>query len=135
MSTPAPDFRTSVKVYLEDTDAQGIVYHANYLKFFERARTDYFDVHGVGLKNAQDRGYRFVVYSVDVKFHRAATLGDTLEIRTVVSRSSPFRILFQQKAFRPGEPAAVSSAKVDVVCIGPNGELSEIPSELLAIPG
>ena len=131
---PASDFHTSAKVYLEDTDAQGIVYHANYLKFFERARTDYFDVHGVGLAAAQARGYRFVVYSVDVKFHRAAVLGDRLDIATRVSRSSPFRISFHQKATRAGEPAPVSTAKVEVVCIAPNGELSEIPSELLAIP-
>jgi acyl-CoA thioester hydrolase len=125
------EFRSTTKVYLDDTDAQGIVYHANYLKFFERARTDYLDAHGVGLKGAQDRGFRFVVYSVEIKFHRAAVLGDRLEIVSRAGRSSPFRLSFQQKAIRVGDSIVVSTAKVEIVCIGPTGELAEISNELV----
>lgn len=75
----APVLQSTVKVYL-DTDALGVVYHANYLKFFERARTDYLDEYGVGLKGAQNLGYRFVVHSVSVQFHRPALLGNRLDI-------------------------------------------------------
>ena len=132
-ATPPAPFCTSVKVYLEDTDAQGIVYHANYLKFFERARTDYLELHGVGLKAAQERGYRFVVYSIDIKFQRQAILGDRLDITTLVTGKSPFRLGFQQKATRPGEPTPISVAKVDVVCIGPDGQLCEIPEGLIRL--
>ena len=124
-----PEFRTSVKVYLEDTDAQGIVYHVNYVKFFERARTDYFDMRGVGLKAAQDRGLRFVVHSIAVKFLRTAVFSDVLDIGTTVASSSPFRLVFQQKATRRGESAIISTATVDVVCIDAKGELVEIPPE------
>ncbi len=127
------EFRSTTKVYLDDTDAQGIVYHSNYLKFFERARTDYLDAHGVGLKGAQDRGFRFVVYAVEIKFHRAAVLGDRLEIVSRVARSSPFRLTFQQKATRVGDPTAISTAKVEIVCIGPSGDLAEISHELVAL--
>lgn len=126
-----PILRSTVKVYLEDTDALGVVYHANYLKFFERARTDYLEVHGVGLKGAQDLGFRFVVHSVSVQYHRSAVLGDRLEIETVVRKPSEFRLSFDQRAFRAGEDRPLASGKVDVVCTGRDGELCEITDELL----
>lgn len=137
-SAPATHLQTTVKVYLEDTDAQGVVYHANYLKFFERARSDYLELHGIGLRAAQERGYRFVVYAIDIKFQRAAVLGDRLDITTQVSLSSAFRLVFKQAATRaaaPGEePIPISSAKVDVVCLGPDGELCEIPEGVMSLP-
>ena len=125
------EFRSTTKVYLDDTDAFGIVYHSNYLKFFERARSDYFEAHGVGLKAAHERGYRFVIYSVEIKFHRAATLGDRLEIVTRMARTSPFRLVFEQRAARVGEAQTVASGKIEIVCIGPRGELTEIPADLV----
>jgi tol-pal system-associated acyl-CoA thioesterase len=137
MSTPpaAPprELRSTAKVYLEDTDAQGIVYHANYLKYFERARTDYLGEHGAGLKGAQDLGFRFVVHTLTIRYHRAAGLHDMLEIVTTVRRASPFRIVFEHKAFREGDPEVAISATVDVVCIDAEGELAEITPDLLRV--
>jgi acyl-CoA thioester hydrolase len=129
----APELRTMVRVYLEDTDALGIVYHTNYLKYFERARTDYLELHGAGLKGAQDRGFRFVVHALGIQFHRPALLGDRLEISTIIRQTSPYRLVFDHRAFRAGEPAALASAKVDVVCIDTEGELAEITEDLLRI--
>ena len=127
------ELRSSTKVYLEDTDAFGIVYHANYLKYFERARTDYLESHGIGLKGAQARGLRFVVHSLTMTFHRPAMLGDRLEIRTTIQRASAYRLVFDHKAIREGESSAATSAKVDVVCIDDAGDLTELSSELLTI--
>jgi acyl-CoA thioester hydrolase len=129
MSGQAPELRTEVKVYLEDTDALGLVYHANYLKFFERARTDWLEVHGHGLKGSQDMGFRFVVHKITVEYHRSAQLGDRLSLVTAVTRASPFRLVFDQRAFREGE--AITSARVDIVCIDREGELAEIDETLI----
>ena len=131
--TSTVELRTTAKVYLEDTDALGVVYHANYLKYFERARTDYLELHGAGLKGAQDRGFRFVVHALRIEYHRPAVLGDRLEITTAIRRASPFRIVFEHRAFRADEPEALASAKVDVVCIDVEGELAEITDDLLRI--
>jgi tol-pal system-associated acyl-CoA thioesterase len=122
-------YESSVKIYLEDTDAQGIVYHANYLKFFERARTDVLDNSGVGLSRAQQLGFRFVVHEMKIKFSRPAKLGETLAISTDVKRSSQFRVTFTQIAKRGSE--LVVRAEVDVVCIGANGDLVEITEAIL----
>lgn len=127
----SPELRTKVKVYLEDTDALGLVYHANYLKFFERARTDWLEVHGAGLKGAQDLGYRFVVHAINVQYHRAVGLGDRLDIVTSVRRASPYRLVFDHQAFREGESEVTTTGKVDVVCIDAEGELREITEEVL----
>lgn len=127
------ELRTSAKVYLEDTDAFGIVYHANYLKYFERARTDYLEDRGIGLKGAQDRGLRFVVHSLSMTFHRPAMLGDRLDIRTTIRRASPYRLVFDHEAVREGESTAVTSAKVDVVCIDEKGALTELTGEVLPL--
>lgn len=132
-STAAVELCSTAKVYLEDTDAFGIVYHANYLKYFERARTDYLEAHGMGLRGAQDSGFRFVVHSLTMTFHRPALLGDRLEIRTTIRRASPYRLVFEHRALREGETTASTSAKVDVVCIDRKGDLTEITSELLPV--
>jgi tol-pal system-associated acyl-CoA thioesterase len=127
----APFLRTRIKVYLEDTDAGGIVYHANYLKYFERARTDWLEVHGVGLKGAQDRGVRFVVHALSIQYHRPAVLGDWLDVDTTVRRASPFRLSFDHRARRGAEGDPLTSCKVDVVAIDAEGELCEIDATLI----
>lgn len=118
-----------IKVYLEDTDAQGIVYHANYLKFFERSRTDIIDQGKTGLAAAQDQGFRFVVHEMKLKFSRPAKLGELLTITTEMKRSSAFRLTFTQLCKR--DDAILTRADVEVVCIGRNGDLVEIPESLL----
>lgn len=133
--TAPPEHRLKLKVYLEDTDALGLVYHANYLKFFERARTDWLEVHGAGLKGAQDLGYRFVVHALSVQYHKGVQLADRLEIVTTVRMASPYRLVFDHRAFREGESEPTTSGKVDVVCIDGAGELREITEEVLRWTG
>jgi tol-pal system-associated acyl-CoA thioesterase len=117
-------FASSVKIYLEDTDAQGIVYHASYLRFFERSRSDWLDISGAGLAATQERGYRLVVFEMKIKFAKTAKLGDTLQLSTEVKLTSPFRLQFTQLAKRDGE--LVTRAEVEVVCISNKGDVAEI---------
>ena len=80
--------RFPVRVYWEDTDAGGIVYHANYLKFMERARSDMLRRIGFGQNDQRGRedGVLFVVASLNIAYHRAAVLDDDLEVITSIEK-------------------------------------------------
>lgn len=120
----------SVRVYLEDTDAQGVVYHTGYLRFFERARSELLDLTGYSMRDLAEGTHRFVVYEMKIRFRQPARLGDRLEIRTRVRRSSGYRITFQQQATKAGESTALVSAEVEVVCLDGQGKLQELPPTL-----
>ncbi|MEE8409604.1 MAG: YbgC/FadM family acyl-CoA thioesterase [Myxococcota bacterium] len=126
------DHRHPVKIYLEDTDAQGIVYHANYLKYFERARTEILESMGGMPVALGERALRLVVHEVQLKFNRPAQLGDDLEIRSTSTRASSFRISFEQAVFRGDESKPLVAGTVHVVCINQAGELAELPDGFLA---
>lgn len=120
-----------VKVYLEDTDAFGIVYHANYLKYCERTRTDAMELCGYSIGGMQSKGVLFVVFDMSLKFHKPARLHDELEVRTQVERGSDYRVNFDHKIYRCGEELPVFSAKATVVTIDTEGQLCPLPEDLL----
>lgn len=122
----------AVTVYLEDTDAQGIVYHANYLKYCERARTELLKINGYALGEAQRRGMRFVVFEMHLKFQQPARLHDELEVRTTGVRSSDYRITFKQEVFRNGVSEPLFIAESSVVTIDTEGQLCPVPEDLFA---
>jgi tol-pal system-associated acyl-CoA thioesterase len=121
------EHRLQVKIYLEDTDAQGIVYHANYLKYCERARTEIVGLAGRTLGEMQAAGCRPVVHEMRLKFHKPAVLHDLLEVRTTVSRASPYRATFRHAVHRAGEEAPLFSAEAQIVAVDTAGELVELP--------
>ena len=116
------------RVYMEDTDAQGIVYYANYLRFFERGRSELLESMGIPLKEIARPDCRLVVYEVRVKFRRPALLGDSIEVHTSMLYASEYRLTFRQQVRRRGEDDALVSGEVDVVAIGPDGAVKELPA-------
>ena len=74
--------KLKVKVYYEDTDCLGIVYHANYLKYFERGRTEFINSIGKPIVDWNHEGYNFAVYQIQIKFRQAARLGDICYVTT-----------------------------------------------------
>jgi acyl-CoA thioester hydrolase len=122
-----------VRVYLEDTDAQAFVYHASYLRFFERARSEILDSIGYPLRAIAEGSHRFVVYEMKLRYRQPARLGDRLEIKTQVQRSSGYRLTFRQEATKAGEAQALVTAEVEVVSLDPNGDLLELPPALSAL--
>ena len=90
-----------VRVYYEDTDCTGVVYHSNYLKYFERSREHLLGPEGL-VKLFHDSGRSFVVTTVDVHFKAAAHHGDELEVRTRPEATSAFRLVFDQQVQRAG---------------------------------
>ena len=123
--------RLTFKVYLEDTDAFGIVYHANYLKYCERARTEMLEFCGYSIGEMHRRGCTFVVFEMNLKFHRPARLHDLLEVHTQVERGSDYRVTFQHNICLAGTDQPLFSAKATVVTIDPAGQLCPLPEDLL----
>ena len=118
-------------VYYEDTDCMSVVYHANYLKFLERARSEYvFDRLGVGIVDYHNRGYLFMVHKIEIAYHAPARLGDVLAIRTWIEKTTTFRLVVKQIIIRKGQPRDyLVTATVTLVAVGDDGQLLEIHSE------
>ena len=123
----AHQFRT--RVYYEDTDLAGIVYYANYLKFIERARTEWVASLGVdqmALKAAQ--GIVFAVRRVEADFLRPAKFGDDLVVETRLQMLGGARIGLEQIVLRGGERLFV--AVVTLACLTEDGHAARLPVEV-----
>ncbi|WP_321146545.1 tol-pal system-associated acyl-CoA thioesterase [Providencia alcalifaciens] len=90
-------FRWPVRVYYEDTDAGGVVYHARYLAFFERARTEMLRNKGINQQSLLAENLGFVVRSMTIDFIKGARLDDLLEVETEVVEIKSASLLFQQR--------------------------------------
>lgn len=121
-----------VQVYYEDTDHSGVVYHANYLKYFERAREHLLGVDEL-VRLYRQEGTGFVVYQVGVKYREGAVFGDSLEIRTTVRRASDFRAVFVQEVWRPGGARAMVEGEVHLCCVNAQQQLVRLPAAVLAM--
>lgn len=105
-----------IRVYYEDTDAGGVVYYANYLKYFERARTEWLRRLGIDQSLlAQTERRLFVVKNVEIQYRRPARLDDELSIHTEVTRLGHASIQFAQRALCAGE--LLCQASVTVCCV------------------
>jgi acyl-CoA thioester hydrolase len=112
---PTPSL-LDIRVYYEDTDAGGVVYYANYLKFFERARTEWLRNLGVNQSElAESRQCIFVIKKVDIHYRKPAALDDLLRIRSHITRLGRASITFVQTAWR-GEELLCESA-IEVCCV------------------
>ncbi len=110
-------FSWPVRVYVEDTDAGGIVFYANYLKFFERARTEWVRANGIALRGRLDEGIGFVVHSLDVRYHRPALLDDQLAVTAELLEATRTAMSFRQQALRQDSGELLVSASVRVACV------------------
>ena len=111
-----PAFRFPVRVYWEDTDAGGVVFYANYLKFFERARTEWLRGLGVGQQDLKERtGAIFVVGETRVRYLRPARLDDVLEITVRLVHCGKASLELRQQALRDGELVAEGDIRIGCV--------------------
>ncbi len=134
--TQTADFSWPVRVYYEDTDAGGVVFYANYLKFFERARTEWLRALGVHQHDLlQSHGVVFVVKSSSIDYHAPARLDDELSITVAVEKLGRASVQFLQQTWRMnGEKRLLTSAQVKVVCVeGASFRPSPIPDNVLNI--
>jgi acyl-CoA thioester hydrolase len=113
---PEPPHKFSIRVYYDDTDAAGVVYHANYLRFAERARTEALrdlDVHHARL--VSQFGLMFVVRRVKLDYLRPAHLDDSLMVMTSLSRLGPASVVLEQKITR--EAVLLAVAEIGLACV------------------
>lgn len=118
--------QTQYRVYIEDTDMMGIVYHSNYLKFFERARTDWLRSLGLFLTDlAKDDTY-FAIRHLSIEYKHSLQLDDFIHIETNATSAGYCQLQFVQKMFNQ-TGIEVSSAVIDVVCVNQNMRPRKIP--------
>jgi len=112
------DFLWPVRVYYEDTDAAGVVYYANYLKFMERARTEYIRAFGFEQDSLREQeGTLFVVRNVSLQLHKPARFNDELEVVTSISHIARTNLVFKQSIRRVGDATILSEAEIQVVSV------------------
>ncbi|MCD8339333.1 MAG: tol-pal system-associated acyl-CoA thioesterase [Burkholderiales bacterium] len=126
-------FTWPIRVYYEDTDCAGIVYYANYLKYLERARTEWLRALGAGQQKlmTEEDGFLFVVIEVNIKYHRSSFLEDDLEVRSKVGEHRKATIVFEQEIYRGDEK--IVTARVKCACLDVKTHKPKaMPEELLA---
>jgi acyl-CoA thioester hydrolase len=106
-----------VRVYYEDTDLSGLVYHANYLRYFERGRSDFLRLAGISHTGllTRDPPLAFAVTGIDIRYRKAARIDDSLDVATSYDAISGARLMISQ-SIRRGDDL-VTTAAVEAVCI------------------
>ncbi|MDY7026320.1 MAG: YbgC/FadM family acyl-CoA thioesterase [Pseudomonadota bacterium] len=120
----------AVHVYLEDTDATGVVYHANYLKYFERGRTHYMSQLGLPLSPFFEQGLNFVAAKLTINYKLPARFDQTLCVKTEMDSLSKVALVFRQELWR--DEQLICSASVTIACIrADSGKPCAWPSEII----
>lgn len=122
-----------VRIYYEDTDMSGVVYHANYLRYFERGRSDFLRLAGVNHTElqAREKPMAFAVIGMNLEFKRAAKIDDALLVHTNYDSIKGVKLNITQKIMR-GE-TLIATAQVTAVCIDFNGNPQRPPSEMVEL--
>ena len=120
-------------IYVEDTDFQGFVYYANYLKFFERARSQFLDNNHISQKKLKELNLTFIVKEVHLEYLRAAELGDQITVQSRVEKISDARMIFYQSVINSNNNKCVRGSVevcfIDLVTKKPQ----KFPDDLLLI--
>ena len=122
---PAPH-TFDVQIYYEDTDFSGVVYHANYLRYFERAREHLLGA-GELVRMWREAQMGYVVYKANQAFKEGAVFGDILEIRSLPRLESEYRVVFDQRAYRKSDGRLLVEASIEMVCIDASRRPVPIP--------
>lgn len=117
-----------VRIYYEDTDFTGVVYHANYLRYFERGRSDFLRVMGVSHQALLAQNAAFTVTRIEVDYRRAARVDDALLVRTTYDAVKGPRLFIGQRILRGDE--LIAEAQVQAACIDAAGRARRPPPGL-----
>lgn len=120
-----------IRVFYEDTDMGGIVYHANYLRYIERARSDWVRRLGNDQNAMRDAGIIWVVRRIEADYLSTAKFEDELVVETGIASLSNARMVMDQVVLRDGEP--IFRASVTAVCMNAAGKPVRLPAEVRAL--
>ena len=124
------NFTHDVKVYYEDTDAGGVVYYANYLKYLERARTEALSTIGLSnMKIKNDFGTLIIVKSCNIEYKKSAHLEDNLQIKSYINSISKTSLIMNQSIFKDKDP--IIEAQIHIVFINEKSKPVKIPEKIL----
>lgn len=117
-----------IRVRYAETDRMGLLHHANYLVYFEQARTELLRTIGASYKELEDQGYLLVLTKVEVKYRRPALYDDILTVRTTVERATSVRIDHRYEVLRAGE--LVAEGATTLACVDRDGRPQALPDFL-----
>ena len=130
MSTPNHVYHFPVQIYYEDTDHSGVVYHPNFLKYFERAREHVIDSDRLA-RLWNEKGLGFAVYKDSLVFQDGVLFSEICDIRTSYQLEGKYKTLWRQEVWRPGAAKAAVVADIEMVCLDREKRLQPIPGEVL----
>ncbi|MFH0790772.1 MAG: YbgC/FadM family acyl-CoA thioesterase [Candidatus Omnitrophota bacterium] len=118
-----------VKIYYHDTDCGRVVYYANYLKYFEQARTEFFEQRGVSIKELADSGTLFVVARQEADYKFPAFYGDILDVAAQITNIGAVKIEFAHEV-KNQEDKVICAAKTLMVCVGIDFKPKALPEDI-----
>jgi len=122
------------KIYVEDTDFQGVVYHANYLKYFERSRSEFLSNANVSQNNLRKKDLAFVIKSIKINYMKAAKLSNQIVVQSSVEKKSNARMTFYQKVIDKISGKEFVNGEVEVCFINLlSKKPKQFPDDLLLI--
>ena len=124
-----------VRVYYEDTDCGGVVYYANYLKYFERARTHYLEAHGLSVATLVQEGTEFRVTRAELAYRSPATYGETLVVKTTVAADRRISLTFSHVIRERTSERIVVEGSATLVAVDTNGKIKRLPPPILEALG
>ena len=120
-----------VQIYYEDTDHSGVVYHPNFLKYFERAREHALDSDLLA-RLWNEQGLGFAVYKANMTFQDGVEFAEICDIRTTCVLEGKYKSLWRQEVWRPGGKRAAVIGEIEMVCLDKKKQLQPIPDEVVA---
>jgi acyl-CoA thioester hydrolase len=119
-----------VRIYYEDTDAGGVVYHANYIKYLERARTEYFRDRGFFVADLVRDGFVFPVVRLEMDFRSPAHHDDLISVTTSPKRIGGSSVTLSQNILRKSDGTLLAEGTVTLACVSPALKARRIPIEV-----
>ena len=122
-------YHHAVQIYYEDTDHSGVVYHPNFLKYFERAREHVIDSRRLDIL-WREQHLGFAVYKANMTFQDGVEFADICDIRTTFKLDGKFKTLWRQEVWRENATKPAVIADIEMVCLDKNKRLQPIPEEI-----
>ncbi len=120
-----------IKIYYEDTDAEGVVYYANYLRYFERARTEWLEEHGLNIRELLGRGILFIVARTEIDYRSPAELYDTIQVETTISEVSKASFWIDYVIIRKQDSKTIVTGRTKMACISRERKILRLPQDIV----
>jgi acyl-CoA thioester hydrolase len=119
------------RIYYGDTDAGGVIYYANYLKYFEKSWFEYLAARGLSLAEWEEKGVYFTIKRVEVEYISQTRYGEIIQVQTEVSEKTRASFTFQHRVTLKDTGRLLAEGKNQMVCITKEGKLRRLPEEFL----